>query len=552
MAPRTGLLAFLPLLLVLGCPPLPEFVTCEEVDACGTTGTASTSGDDGTPTTSDGVQTVTGDSADPDASSGSTAPADETGDQTDSTTDQPVLPPQIVNGVVIPDYIEENGLLSVEVTTQNADGVQMLRDNGDLIELTPIGPGQFTGTIPAFTAIDNGKHTIVLTPSREMLIGESVDADYVIALPPLRYEIGWQSGGLNGSVAAIAVLPDGRPVEFGTFKEMGEPRCYLQLRDKKANSVEFVPLLASAYCRAIDMKIDPDTGRMHVLVERELNDETVWWAGEISTWGKGLKNIGVGEVGDTAFALAARPDVIAVCGSRAVATVDKLDALAVLLRPGEPVEARLFDYRPGNEPQVKHEFAENARDCTFAGDTLVLVGEANGRHNGDNDFRDRLMVIESAIVAAEDPVWTVAGPDQGVQTRALALDIDDEGHYVLAGYSCFDACDPVGEVRVYAPGGTLAAPTISLGPLGSPWFGPHDIAWSPAGYAVVALGELQGQNFVFKVQAVAPGVALPLWTYLPDDKQGLQLALAVAVGPYGEVYGGGIAADHPAFVRIGG
>jgi hypothetical protein len=143
------------------------------------------------------------------------------------------------------------------------------------------------------------------------------------------------------------------------------------------------------------------------------------------------------------------------------------------------------------------------------------------KHGGDNDFRDRLMVIESALVAAEDPVWTVAGLDQGVQTRALALDIDDEGHYVLAGYSCFDACEPVGEVRVYAPGGTLVAPTTSLGPLGSPWFGPHDIAWSPAGYAVVALGELQGQNFVFKVQAVAPGVALPLWTYLPNDKQGL-------------------------------
>jgi hypothetical protein len=196
-----------------------------------------------------------------DASSGSTAPADETGDETDSTTDQPVLPPQIVDGVVIPDYIDENGLLSVEVTTQNADGVQMLRDNGDLIELTPIGPGQFTGTIPAFTAIDNGKHKIVLTPSRDMLIGESVDADYVIALPPLRYEIGWQLGGLNGSVAAIAVLPDGRPVEFGTFKEMGEPRCYVHLRDKKGNSVEFVPLLASAYCRAIDLKIDRDTGR---------------------------------------------------------------------------------------------------------------------------------------------------------------------------------------------------------------------------------------------------------------------------------------------------
>jgi hypothetical protein len=84
---------------------------------------------------------------------------------------------------------------------------------------------------------------------------------------------------------------------------------------------------------------------MHVLVEREKGDDTVWWAGEISAWGKGPKNIGTGAVGDTAYALAARPDVVAVCGSRVVATMDKLDALAVLLRPGELPEPRVFDYR---------------------------------------------------------------------------------------------------------------------------------------------------------------------------------------------------------------
>jgi len=281
----------------------------------------------------------------------------------------------------------------------------------------------------------------------------------------------------------------------------------------------------------------------------------VWWAGEISTWGKGLKNIGIGAVGDTALALAARPDVVAVCGSRKVATMDKLDALAVMLRPGEPAEARVFDYRPSNVPQKAHTFTETARDCNFTDDTLVLVGEARGQHEEDVQLpsRDRLMVIESDLIVDTDPAWTVAGLDQGVQTRALALDLDKQGRYVLAGYSCFDACEPVGEVRVYAPGGTLAAPTASLGPLGSAWFGPHDIAWSPAGYAVVALGELQGQSFVFKVQAVAPGVPLPLWTFFPNEKQGLQLALAVAVGPYGEVYAGGIAGDdHPAFARIGG
>ncbi|MBA3546840.1 MAG: hypothetical protein H0T76_10185 [Nannocystis sp.] len=551
---RTCLLASLPLALVLGCPPWPEFVTCEEADACGTSGSTSF-GDGGSPTTSDGVHTATGDDADPNASS-STAPAGESGDESGSTADEPVLPPQIVNGVVIPDYIDDNGLLDVEVTTnEHTEGVRMLLDNGDLIELTPVRPGQFVGQIFAFSGLDNGKHTAVLTPWREMIEGESVDADYVIALPSPGVETHWEADGINGSVAAIAVLPDGRPVEFGTYEEMGAPRCYLRLRTKKGEQekpMDFVPLLASAYCRAIDLKIDRDTGRLHVLVERKSNDELVWWAGEMSVWGKGLKNIGIGAVGDTALALAARPDVVAVCGTR-VAAKDKLDALAVLLRPGEPPEARVFDYWPANKPNLAGTFTETARDCAFAGDTLVLVGEAWGKHDGEfGEKRDRLMVIESDLAAAADPAWTVAGLDQGVQTRALALDLDDQGRYVLAGYTCFDACEPVGEVRVYAPGGKLVAPTASLGPLGSAWFGPHDIAWSPAGYAVVALGELQGQTFVFKVQAVAPGAALPLWTFLPSKQQGLQLALAVAVGPYGEVYAGGIgAADHPAFARIG-
>lgn len=547
---RTGLLMILSLALTTGCPPLPpELITCEEADACETTGFASSDG--GTPTTSDSVQTVTGD--DDDASSGSTTPDAETSAETLGTTGQPAEPPLIIDGVVIPDYIDDNGVLSVEASTTNAEGVHLLLDNGEQIELTLVRPGEFAGQIFAFTALDNGKHTAVLTPWRDQLVGESVEVDYVIALPAPGYETGWELGDLNGSVAAIAVLPDGRPVELGTYQEMGEPRCYLHLRDKHAKSVEFVDLLPPAYCRAIDLKIDRDTGRMHVLVEREKGDDTVWWAGELAAWGKGPKSIGTGVAGDTAYALAARPDVVAVCGSRAVPTSDKLDALAVLLRPDEPADARVFDYLKPSDPKM-HKFTETARDCVFSGETLVLVGEANGKHDDEMLplVRDRHMVIESDVSAATDPVWTVAGIERGVQTRALALDLDEQGRYHLAGDKCQDACEPDAALWIYEPGGKLVNDN-PLGPLGSPFFGPHDIAWSPAGYAVVALGEMQGKSLVFKVQAFAPGNPVPLWTFLPTKKQGLQLALAVAVGPFGEVYAGGLAADdHPAFARIGG
>ncbi|MBK7830738.1 hypothetical protein [Nannocystis sp.] len=70
-----------------------------------------------------------------------------------------------------------------------------------------------------------------------------------------------------------------------------------------------------------------------------------------------------------------------------------------------------------------------------------------------------------------------------------------------------DECEPEGDLRTYLKGGKL--------------LGPHDIAWSPAGYMVIALGELQGQSYTFKVQAFKPDSPEPLWTFTPKDKQGL-------------------------------
>ncbi len=550
MNPRINPYFALLLVFFAGCPQVwPDLVTCEEQNACGTTEPASTA-DSGTPTTSDGVNTVTGDSPG-DSSGDSSSGAADPGSGAESigtTSDEPAELPLILTRKVDPDYTDVNAILDVLVTADHADGVRMKLENGDLIELEMVGPGEFSGQISAFTGLDNGENTAWFTPWRDVIEGEKVNAEYVIALPPPGYEVSWQADDLDidGYVAAIDVLPDGRPVEFGTYHEMGEPRCYLRLRDKSGKLVEFFPVLPPAHCRAIDFKIDRNTGVMHMLLERKSGDGLMWWAGESAGWGVAPKNIGVGVVGDMALALASRPGLVAVCGAKPVATIDKRDALAVLLRPNQLAEERLFDHEEG------HKFAETARDCVFAGDTLVLVGEANGKYEVENQpFKgDRRMVIEHAV-ADDTAVWTVGGPGPGVQSRALAVDVDDQGRYHIAGYTCLDDCQPEGEVRVYSPGGTLES-LVPMGLLGSAWFGPHDIAWSPAGYAVVALAEQQGQSTVFKVQAFA-SIYEPLWTFTPSDKQGIQIAFAVAVGPFGEVYAGGMGAtNHPAFAVIGG
>lgn len=551
MSPRIHPYFALLLVFLLGCPQVwPDVVTCEEQNACGTTESGST-GSDGPPTTSEGVNTVTGDSSSDTGDSSSSDADPETGAESiGTTTGEPAELPLILTRKVDPDYTDVNAILDVHVTADHADGVRMELENGDVVELTPLGAGEFGGEILAYSGLGNGEMTAWFTPYRDALVGETVGAEYVIALPPPGYELYWNADELDidGNVAKIGILPDGRPVEFGTYHEMGEPRCYLRLRDKSGEPVVFVDVLPPARCRAIDFTIDRDTGVMHFLLERKKGDDLVWWAGESPGWGFAPKNIGIGEAGDTALALASRPGLVAVCGAKPVASPDKRDALAVLLRPGQPAEERLFDYEKP-EPDWH---AETARDCIFAGDTLVLVGEARGKHDGGNlpDPRDRRMVIKHDV-AANATEWIVGGPGPGVQSRILAVDVDDQGRFHTVGYTCLDVCEPDGEVRVYSPGGELES-QVPMGPLGSAWFGPHDIAWSPAGYAVVAFAEQQGQSTVFKVQAFAPNTYEPQWTFTPSDKQGIQIAFAVAVGLFGEVYAGGIGAtNHPAFAVIG-
>ena len=537
-------------LLALPLPCLLGGCLAPPIDFCAdcTVAAPDTTGDDPTTPTGGegGVQTVTGDeeaSTTTDASSGS------------STTAEVEADPAIVSVELDPNPIKKNGMIAVEVEAEHADGVRMELISGNVIDLAPAGAGSYEGQIPAFTGLDNGTHSALLTPWRATLDGEIVDAPYTISLPEPGSQGFWETGdpGGGGHVAALDVLPDGSLVELGTYYEKGEPRCYLRRRDQNGAwfLADFISVLPTSFCTAIDLKIDPELGTLHVLVNRKGGDGLRWWLGEIASWGKGAKQIGLGAVGDKAEALAQRPGLIAVCGGKKTATLDQ-DAAAWLHRPNEPVETRLFDYWPGQQG-IPHRFDEVARDCEFAGNTLVLVGEVNGKHADADDLeRDRRLILEHDTTVAKSPTWTVGGAGSGTQSRALAVDVDDKGRYVITGYSCGDACEPDGEVRIHLAGGKLQW-QASLGPLATTFAGPHDVAWSPAGYLVVALAQLDGQSLRFKVQAFATDGAEPLWTYLPADMQGLQVALALAIGKFGEIYAGGIGAgNYPAIAYIPG
>jgi hypothetical protein len=409
----------------------------------------------------------------------------------------------------------------------------MALENGDVIDLSQVGQDTFAGELPALTGLDNGAHVAELVPWRDGIVGRTEQVEYEISLPDAGSQRYWDPGDLfgEGTVASLGILPDGRIVDFGTrYDAMNVPGCYLRARDEEGVSgdEDVVFVLPGQHCQAVDLTIDPDSGILHVLAHRETPEGIRWWVGQIAGWGAGLKTLATGP-------LAAHPEMVAVCGGRTAPDgMGDLDAFAVLLRPGQMDEERLYD----SKVPKPHALSETSRDCLFSGDTLVLVGEANGQHEEEVfDPRDRLLLIEDDVLAGTEAVITVASLNSGTQSRANAVTVDDGGRYLLAGYTCQDVCEPLGELRRYEPGGELTWKT-SLGLLGSEWFGPHGVAWSPAGYVVVALGRLQEQAWAFRIEAYAPDEfdAPPLWSYSPENEGGQQLAVDVVVGACGTVH----------------
>lgn len=541
--------------LLTACPAWPVFGLCEEAGECAasSTGESTSTGEPQVPTMGGESPTVTGSDELP----GTSEAAPETG-AVATSGGEPIAPPAIVTVALKPDPIHTNGLIAATVTTEHAEGVRMKLDTGELRELVPAGAGTFVGEIAVLSGLDNGPHTIWLTPWRDvddLVEGVEVPADYHVALPMPGEQLYWEVDDAigPGQVVALGTLPDGDVVEFGTHFPNGAPRCYLRRRDKQAKPGPhpLVQLLPASNCTAIDLQID-DHGALFVLASRPGGDGPRWWAAQIPAWGLGASTLGTGAKDETAVALAHHPSgTLAVCGSAPTPSND-LDAMVQLFRPNAAVEPLFFDYQPADKDKP-HLISERTRDCVFVGDTLALVGAAHGWHDEGNVVieRDRLFMLR-LDTGTKTSAWMVASPGARTQSGAQAVDVDEQGRLVVAGYTCDDICQPEGDLRIYDPKDNL----VWLAPLGvfpNPDFATRDLAWSPAGYAVVATGGLKGNEAAFTVRAFGTSQVDPLWTFAHKDIQVLNTALALAIGQYGEVYAGGMGANgFPAVAVIGG
>jgi len=535
--------------LVLACAPLactalpwPQWDECE---GAGCTSTDSPSETTSPTTGASGVQTVTGD-ADDTGSTSSGLGTETTGEPADEL-------PAIVGYELTPDPIQYNGLITVSVTAEHADGIRMQLGTGDPLELTPLAPGIFGGEIAVYSGLENGPRAALLTPWDATQDGATVEAPYTIALPEPGSEGHWESGNTigQGQIAAMGVLPGGDVIELGTLFTNNGARCYTRRRDKGGawKMSDAVTLFPDEQCSAIDLKIDAQ-GVMFALVNRKVGNQARWWLVRMPAWQAEPEIVDKGDEGETAVALATHPSgMVAACLFAPTPELDD-DARVRIYRPNLPGETRTFDYQPADK--LPHVFSERTRDCVFAGDVLALVGEANGKHGTENEFRDRLFILTVDTNKPTLGEWNIAPPGAKTQSGAQAVDVGNLGRLVVAAFVCDDDCKPEGELRTYAQPGNLAD-VKPLGTFPTEGFAVQDLVWSPAGYAVVATGGTKGSEAAFTVRAFADDKVDPVWTYARTDAGMLHLALALAIGKYGEVYAGGLGENgYPAVAYIGG
>jgi hypothetical protein len=229
------------------------------------------------------------------------------------------------------------------------------------------------------------------------------------------------------------------------------------------------------------------------------------------------------------------------------------DAAAWLVRPKLPGEAWTFDYV--GDDFVKNKFAEATRDCAFADDTLVMVGEARGKHDkGKEQFFDRHFLLRFDTTA-KTAGWTVAGGQVDLQSGATTVVVDDQGRYldgrVRVRRSLRQADDGAAGLQ---PRRIALFWKTQLGAVTNKNWGPHDLVWSPARLRGHRSGRHDGERSRLLGAGLLDRAARPLVDLQPRGQQELPHGdTRVAIGAFGEVYAGGLGnSGYPAVAYIGG
>jgi len=469
------------------------------------------------------------------SATGDTGTAGE--DTGDTDTGEPAALPSIVS-LSLPEKVYAAGPVPIEVLTEHTISVQVEVDGVDLGELADAGDGLFVGALPVRGAIDNGLHSVkVFAQQGPHEVAEG--ANYEVSTPKPGTMAWFKAGPAGSRTNRVALAADGDVLEAGQVEINKVARPSLRKRSSLTGAELWSVTLDTREGSVADLAVLPD-GRVWVAMNvRKPGDPSP--QPRIALFDATGKFAGVeafGDLGRVVSGIAA--DAAGGCFAAGYASAGKDLDVAYWRITGAGVQTLgdTWDYDPENEP---HSFSEFAMDVVIKNDVAWVIGASNGKHDDLMIERTRGILVPMDLHTGKVEDSVIVAVKDAFYTQSVFFGAGDHPLGVLVtGYGCDDGCTNYQiDTSLYGPTGLRLWHPPNQVP-GGLRYG-SDVVLDSQGRALVAgivteKGALRGY---LSARRVGGEEIFPLLEHWFPASPASSEALGVLVDAYDRIFSGG-------------
>jgi hypothetical protein len=513
--------------------PTTEAIASDTIEASGgsageSTNVGTDAGDasDATGSSETGAVSATGDAS-------TTGSSEETGE---TDTGEPAALPSIVS-LSLPAKVYAAGPVKIEVLTEHTLSVQLEVDGVGLGALADAGDGLFVGELPVRGAIDNGLHSVrVIAQQGPHEVDQT--QGYEVSTPKPGTMAWFQAGPAGSRTNRIALTADGDVLEAGQVEINKVKRPSLRKRSGLTGAEVWSVTLDTREGSVADLAVLPDGRVWAAMNVRKPGDPSP--QPRIALFdadGKFARMEAFGDLGQVVRGIAA--DAAGGCFAVGLASAGKDLDIGRWRIDGAGVQTLgdTWDYQPYDEP---HSFSDFAMDVVITDDVAWVIGASNGKHDLFTvETRGIIVPMDLHTGTVQDPAIVAAKGAYYTQSVFFGA-----GHHPLGmlvtGYGCDDSCTNYQiETSLYGPTGLRLWHSPDQAP-GELRYG-NDVALDSQGRALVSgiiteTGTPRGYVFARRVGGEEMFPLLEHWfpvSAAPSE------ALGVLVDAYDRIFAGG-------------
>ncbi len=431
------------------------------------------------------------------------------------------------------------GPVPIEVNAESTKSVRVQLDGADIGELASAGGGLFVGALPVRGAIDDGSHDVEVIATQ----GPHEDrrsASFEVSTPEPGTMAWFKAGPAGSRTNRIALTPEGDTLEGGQVEVNKVKVPSLRKRSGVTGAEIWSVVLDTREGTVADLAVLPD-GRVWLAMNvRKVGDPSpqpriaLFDADGEPTGVEALGDLGHGVRG---IAADAEGGCFAVGFAPAGADLDiafwRIDAAGV------QTLAKTWDYIPNK--YKAHDFWEFAADVVIKGDVAWVIGASSGLHVDDElveALRGVLVPVDLHTGKVLGPV--IVAPVSGAYNQSTFFGGGQHPDGVLVtGYACNKDCTSYRiETSLYTPAGQR--PWHSSDASGDGLRYGSDVVFDSQGRALVGgaisdKGVLRGYLFA---RMVGENAALPLFSHWFPASNPSEV-LAVLVDAYDRIFAAG-------------